>query len=184
MPLHDVAPGSVFLTKIFDKTLGAAASSFDTGANGIDAGFSALQVYLYARTSRSSTTDGVKVTLNGDTGNNYDSQIIQGSGATAVAAQYNAIGFFYNSNLAALPGDTTTANVFGVLELVIPAYDQTTGFKSGRFILSQPDEANTLQSTTAASLWRSTAAINQITISPSVGPNFKAGSRLLIYGLP
>lgn len=167
-------------TTLFDQTLGADSPSIDTGANGVAQTSQHLLVLLYLRYTGAVTNATSNLTLNGDTGAHYDRNnitITGGATSGSAAAAETAIG-------VVIPGTSVArAALFCSALLFIPAYTQTTGEKMVLHYSGFSD------STTANSIlqirptnWRSTAAVNQVTIGVSSN-NLKAGSRMTVYGL-
>lgn len=176
---HDTSPGAVFLTKIFDQTLAAAAASIDTGAI-IPAGFSALEILTYVRGDAAATGFNVTLQFNGDTGANYDERWIRNTGNTTNASSSaGATGVDVNYG----PAASAAANYFSAGWARIPAYDNTTGYKAGVASFGDPSVSGAQQTWAETFVWKSTSAINRIKMLCNTG-NFVAGSRLIIYGLP
>jgi hypothetical protein len=176
--ISGAAPGISSLI-LFDQTLAGAAASIDTGANGIAQTCEGLLIQIIARTTEVAIQSSVLLTVNGDGGGNYDytrtgTLNATVSGGTTLAATSWAL-------LCA--GDSAQAGAASYLTLVIPAYRQTTFHKVAQ-------ESEYLPHSTAANdqlqnrglRWRSTAAINQFTVTAGAG-QLKAGSRMTVYGL-
>jgi hypothetical protein len=179
------SPGGAGIAKLFDQLLTADTASFDTGLDGVllPGGYSALEVLIYSRTDEAVTNSQINLIFNNDSGStNYDLIRVQNSNTTVTGAVSNA-----RANLFFIvAGASCTANVFSVSRIVIPNYAGTTGFKVAEFTSYIPDE-------TAANMfiqifggqWRSTAAINRLGLTTNTGAkNFKAGSRVTVYGMP
>lgn len=110
--------------------------------------------------------------LNSDTGSNYSRTIVSGNGTSAISNRTsNATKAFLN--------DGVTANVPSSQIVNIMNYSNTTTYKT---IISRsnstPDAAQAL-----VNLWRSTAAINSITILFDRASTFNAGSTFTLYGI-
>jgi len=172
--------GAGGLTQLFDSTLSADAATIDTGASGIAAGYRAIQVAIIARTSEAVALSSILVTFNGDTGANYDRQIV--AGANAIASASVAIA---SSNYATnVPGDSGDAGSAGSLFMTIPDYAATTFQKVANAHLALlQNTANNNRVRADAVRWRSTSAINQITVTAGSG-NLRAGSSLTVWGMP
>jgi hypothetical protein len=163
---------------IYNTTLGVAAASIDV--TGINATYAHLRVVLYGRGDTAATEISVGMRFNGDTAANYDSEYVQGNGGTPQAAQTLADTSIACGLVAAA---SATAGVFDGADFVIPAYAGTTGQKvvSGTYTTKR-GTAGGLFAAAFGGWWRSTAAINQITLFPTAG-NFVAGTRLSIYAM-
>lgn len=179
MPFNQAgSSGSGGLVPLFDSTLGGDAASIDTGAGGITANHGCLHVYIIARTADAGASGPLNLTLNNDTGANYDMQNVNGVNVTAAAgnqlaqAQWNTI----------VHGSGGTANYASIWELTIPGYDQTTFFKTGILLAGISDGTAANQLATIFHVgYRSTTAISRMKIAGGTA-NLKAGSRLTIYG--
>jgi hypothetical protein len=167
--------------KLFDQTLGADALIIDTGAGGIAAGYGVLDVFIYGRTDEAAGGTECYVRLNADGGNNYDWQRISGSSTTLSASNQVADAGWD----AFVSGGANAANTFGMIHLEIPAYDNTVGFKAGRWTDGFADGGGGTGRVAARSgTWRNTAAISRLSVQPAFSGTvkFKAGSRMIIYG--
>lgn len=166
--------------KLFDQTLAVDALSIDTGAGGIPSGYGVLDVFIYGRTDEVNQGTECHVRLNGDAGANYDWQRISAS-ATAVAAS-STVDNGWDGFVA---GGSAVANVFGMIHLVIPAYDNTVGFKTGRWTDGFADVSGASGRIAAKSgTWRNTGAITRLSVQAAFSGTvkLKAGSRMMIYG--
>lgn len=170
------------LVKLFDSTLGVAAASIDTGANGIAAGHADLIVLIYVRTDRAATQDNINIRVNADSGADYDLLRLQGASTTASSLAIVAATAFTGQALT-VSSASAVAGEFSAAQLFIPSYANTVGFKTANVHASTPDEtgANCVVALFAAQ-WRSTAAISRMAITPVAGTNLVTGSRLAIYG--
>lgn len=134
-----------------------------------------MQIHFICRTSDAS--GNVNITLNGDTGAHYDLERVIGGNLTASANNAVAAAQWQFSG----EGSGNTANYAASGIITIPGYSNTTFFKSGNIVFS------TLETTGGGCIvhadgcvWRSTAAINQVTITGNAG-NLIAGSALYVY---
>lgn len=171
--------GAGAVVMLSDTTLGADTASFDVQS--ISASYKHLQLVLLARGTTSATEEGLALRFNNDSGGNYDTQIAYGLGAGAGAFEALA---GTSAGLHAMPAATAPASAFGMATILIPGYAETTRHKTGVAEIYRRATAVTgglLRSTSGFS-WRSTAAINRVTIFPGAN-NFLAASRLTIYGL-
>jgi malate synthase len=110
--------------------------------------------------------------LNSDTGSNYSRTLLSGNGTSAISNRANnATKIFLN--------DGVTANVPSSQIVNIMNYSNTTTYTTaiGRSN-STSDAAQTIVST-----WRSTAAVNSITILFDRTATFNAGATFTLYGI-
>jgi hypothetical protein len=172
------------VTKLYDTTLGSNTANFDITS--IPAGYGALQIIVRLRTDRAALNDVVKLTLNADTGANYDYSVDlwaggAASGSSAIAnAQAQAFA-------GRAPSATAPANVFSASEIFIPGYDDASNQKSGVGKVHWRDAntgATSVVSGTFGFDWRSNSAITRITLAPNTGTVFITGSRVIVYGMP
>lgn len=165
---------------LFDQTLITDTASIDTGAAGIAGGYDVLEVWILARTDEITSQSTLAVTVNNDTGNNYDLQNVRGQGTTpgagadTAAARWNTV----------VPGASDQANQAGVIRMTFPSYTQTTFFKTAEMTAAYNDStgANEFAGTYALT-WRNTAAITRMKIAGTGTVKLKAGTRLLIFGV-
>jgi hypothetical protein len=145
--------------------------------------YASLLLYTVLRDdSAGAGLTAASVRFNGDAGANYDVQYLEGQGSTAGAGESYA-----NTSLG-LPLEATNGNPAGLFcegEFSIPSYAGVVANKSmlgvttSKIGVSSGNE----RTRTAGGHWRSSAAINRITITPGLGSNFVAGSRVTLYGM-
>lgn len=174
------SPGAVAAAKIFDLTLGADAAQIDTGAGEIPPIFSALQIVMSLRHTVAATNEVVIARFNNDSGTNYYSNDSQSIGGSQANTESDAANFM---RVGHSPGSTAPANFFCATVGFIHEYASTTKAKSysgqSSFLTATTNGAGWSLCTAH---WSGTAAIHQITFLPGTA-NFKAGSRITIYGL-
>jgi len=138
-----------------------------------------MLLIAWLRSDLANVTEKVGVRFNNDSGANYSTQSVIGTGAAVVTQQTLGGTSAFQTNVC---GDTANANEFTPLVIFIPNYASTTAAKtvyagSGR---RQQSEVWMITSTWFAAV----AAINRITLIPTLGGvNWKAGSRLSGYGI-
>lgn len=110
--------------------------------------------------------------INGDTASNYSQTYLSGDGTSAISGRRTSQTYMRLTNYT----DTAT---YGGNNLILQFmnYSNTTTYKT------MLERANTAQAATEATvnLWRSTAAINSVSIYQSV--NFPSGSTFTLYGI-
>jgi hypothetical protein len=129
-----------------------------------------LIVQVIARTDRASTGDNAALRFNGDSGSNYNEQVLVGTGAATAAARSDSQTQLPNSIRVAAAGDA--AGVFTGGALLIPEYANVARHKLT--IGTNGDADDYVQVVTGR--WASTAAIISVTVLPGTGPNFVANS--------
>jgi hypothetical protein len=122
------------------------------------------------------STSGVQdclIQLNSDTGNNYSSTFLYGTGSSAASTRQSNNPYGYGDYVGAI--FTTNFNN----EIVqFMNYSNTTTNKT--FISRANQASNGVDA--IVNLWRSTAAINTIKLFPSA-QNFAIGSTFTLYGI-
>lgn len=164
---------------------GSDKASIDTGSDTPDAGSNdwsggdRLEIYLYARTDETAVASSVNITLNNDTGGNYDIQSVAGASTTASAVSLVAQSNFQFS----VDGASAAANVFAVIELCAVNYTGTVGFKPISAFQGRPETTAANQRVAALTgQYRSTSAITRFAVTPNTaGKKLKVGTQLLIY---
>lgn len=159
-------PAGSTYTPIATTTLGSTAASYTFSS--IPSTYTDL-VIVY---EGSQTGNGdARIQYNGDTAANYSETVVKGNGTAASSARSTNGNFSYIAYTDQSIGRTN-------IIVQIQNYANTTTYKTclSRF--------NTAGSTVGAivGMWRSTAAINSITISTSVFA-FSAGSTFTLYGI-
>jgi hypothetical protein len=131
-----------------------------------------LKIVLSGRTTDSGATTAV-ITFNG-LSTNLSSKLIVSTGSSVIAGTATNIPVRINWS-------TSTSSVFGNSEIYIPNYI------SANLKVVSSDSVNENNATEAymtlgSHLWNATAAINQVTITPSTG-NFVQYSTATLYGI-
>jgi hypothetical protein len=175
------------LQYLYDNRVTKIAESIAVGAVAninllsIPQGYRNLFIDYQLRGDVAATNAQLYVQFSADTGANYDSELIDGSGSAAWAAAEGVAQT--QMGLAIICGSTAPASVAGAGRIVIPNYAATT-FHKNALCHAGFKLANTttnIQVGVAAGFWRSTAAITSILLKPSSG-NFVAGSSVQLYG--
>lgn len=139
-----------------------------------------LRLVCSARTDRGNNGDAILLQFNGDTGNNYSTRSLYGTGGSAVSAAWSSVSGIYLVQAAA--GSSDTANTFGSSETYIPNYAGSTN-KSVSHAGNSENNAATSYMSVDAGLWSNTAAITSIVLKPFNGTNFRSGSSFILYGI-
>jgi hypothetical protein len=162
-----MAAGSTY-TPIATQTLGSAASSVTFSS--ISQGYTDL--ILVSQTSISSGSANFVLQFNSDTGSNYSSTHLSGTGSVAVSTRFTS-------------ATSITITNYGYLETTLGSYiTQIQNYSNNTTYKTVLARANTTSNGVNAcvGLWRSTAAINSINIFPSTS-TFPTGSTFSIYGI-
>jgi hypothetical protein len=162
-----MAAGSTY-TPIATTTLGSAASSYSFTS--IPSTYTDLILVFNGTCSTGLTS--FNLTFNSDGANNYSQTRIYGNGSTAYSER--------QSNVSSMVvGVVSTNRSMNILQ--IQNYSNTTTNKT---VLSRQNIANDPDVSVAAGvgLWRSTAAINTITLT-APPYNFQTGATFTLWGI-
>jgi hypothetical protein len=132
-------------------------------------------VFTGNSTNTGSSTNGMRCRVNGDTGSNYSVTYLNGDGSTASSSRDTSTTYF-------IPGEIgqTSNTAPTVLIMQLMNYANSTTYKT---ILSKVSIATSITQA-SVSLWRSTSAINSVTLSRDFGTNqLKSGSTATLYGI-
>ena len=155
---------------IASQTLASTATSITFSS--IPATYTDLVVVFQGGVA--SATANLMAWINNDTAANYSSTVLYGNGSTPTSGRASSVSKMYLSGLAVI--DTTLA-ASAVVNFM--NYANTTTNKS---VLARTSNA-TQMTGASVSLWRSTAAINRIDLSPDAAVNFIIGSTFSLYGI-
>ncbi len=163
---------------------GSDKASIDTGVDTAGAGTTdwtngdVLEVWIVGRMDSAATADNFLITVNNDTGANYDRQTIVGQNTSAIAGA----NLLRNDWPLTMHGAGGTANYASSIRMSIPGYAGTTFYKIGEVFDAQPDGTASSGAIQGAYLgWRSTAAITRMKIAAPGSDKFKVGTIILIY---
>lgn len=166
-------------------TVGAGGSS-SISFSSIPSTYKHLQIRYLAQTSRA-TYDGnyLKVNFNSDTGSNYYyGHQLEGDGANAISW---ANGAGTAAFIERITNNQMGSSIFagGITDIL--DYADTNKYKTLRsligFDLNGAPNSYSGRIDLASALWRSTSAINSITIAPGVSSNFTQYSHFALYGV-
>lgn len=155
-------------------------TSFDF--TGIAATFRHLLLIGQVRNSQAAVAEELEATFNADSGNNYNSQTVEGVNATPGAV---AVALADHMPIGPMPGSTAEANHAGEFRMEIPFYAETDFFKT---VLSQSghvpnDTVANFSIQFSTFVWQNTSAITRITIQGANAAAFVSGSRVSLYGI-
>jgi hypothetical protein len=153
--------------KIATTTVSGSSTSTIT-LNSISGSFTDL--VLISNWSNSSSSTDTVIRFNNDSGGNYSSTTLIGTGSSASSVRYsNTSGVYISYN-------TGTADRYGITQ--IQNYSNTTTYKT---FLNRGNSAS-VDVQAVVGLWRSTSAITRIDLVNNAGV-FNAGSTFTLYGI-
>ncbi len=120
--------------------------------------------------------DYVRIRFNGDTGTNYSSVGLRGNGSAATSSAFTSQTGIY---LGTAQGGTTTIPFLAKVNI----FSYANGTYKTVLIDYSNDKNGTGSVERHSGLWRSTSAINSITVYSNGGNNFNSGSTATLYGI-
>jgi hypothetical protein len=172
--------------KLYDYTVaGSDKASIDTNVDGTTvanfAGYDILEVFAIVRTDDAAAIAGVSVSVNNDSGSNYNWHQWYVTNTTVAVDPHAAADTSWSCFNA--HGSGGTANYATPIRLVIPAYAGTTFYKTGEATMMMVDATAANKRLLIVSLgWLNTAAITRLKIAAQGTAKLKVGSRLIVYG--
>jgi len=163
-------------TLIASNTLSSDTSSVTFSP--IPSTYTDLVLKYSVRSSSSSTTDDLFLTVNG-TSANYSQTRLSGDGASASTGRFSASSEFVLGDISAATG---TSNTFSSGEFYLPSYTVAQNKPASNF-LAQEQNGTTAYLRIIAALWSNTSTVTSITFSLNSGPNFVSGSSFFLYGI-
>jgi hypothetical protein len=165
------------LTSAFDSTLGSDGTFSFTSIAGSG---KALLVVGSVRLKNSSLLDNLLCRVNNDTGSNYYSTAVSGSGSSVTGAEALAA---TSATIARVPANTGTASWAGGFAMFIPNYAGTT-FMKPVFVLSYgPGDTSSGDELVRMMgfIWISASAITRLDFFGATTANCATGSRITGY---
>jgi hypothetical protein len=164
-----MAAGNTY-TQIASTTLGSAASSVTFSS--IAGTYTDLVIVVQAAVTTGSVA--LRMQFNSDTGANYSSTWITGNGSAASSSRTSGTTYMKIDENTGM--NTTLGQGLNIINVM--NYANATTFKTA---LTRPNRAD-LGVDAFVGLWRSTAAINSITLLTS-SSTFVSGSTFNLYGI-
>jgi hypothetical protein len=187
MSISSLRTGAIGISAALDNNYMEPIASTLVGAGGINSiifndipqTYKHLQVRLIVRTNRASAGDFVRLNLNSDTSSSYSFHGLSGDGSSP-SAYSGANATFLDVERVA--GNSATASVFGAAVVDILDYQNINKNKTIRS-LGGIDNNGSGELHFNSGCWRSTDAVNSITISQGLGTLFNQHSRFSLYGI-
>ena len=172
---HLFAPSGAY-DSIATTTLSSPAASITFSS--IPATYTHLQIRGIARSTAAAGPRAVYLRFNSDTGNNYASHRLEGSGTSASAAALTSQPYIH---IYDNPAANQTASVFSSIVLDILDYANTSKNKTARF-LNGFDANGSGYIGFQSGLWMNTTAVTSITFTLEAG-DFAQYSQIALYGI-
>ena len=154
---------------------GSSSISFSS----IPSTYQHLQLRFIARSTTVATQSVAYMQFNSDTAANYSYHELTGQGSTAGA---NGSANVTGPRIAIYPAASSTASMFGAGVIDILDYKDTNKYKTYRS-LNGNDQNGSGYVILVSGNWRSTSAINAITIGDNSGGNFVQYTQVALYGI-
>jgi hypothetical protein len=155
-------------------TVSTSAASYTFSS--IPSSYTDLVLVISARSTKTTaTSDTTSIRFNGDTGSNYSNTNLYAISTPVSNRRSNDSQWFAGE----MSTDGEASNIFTPLIVNILNYSNTSTYKVS---VDRVSNASLPQVGISSCLWRSTSAINSITIYPA-GGNFVSGSTLTLYGI-
>lgn len=126
--------------------------------------------------------NGIKITVNSDTGANYAYHVLYGNGTSAVASASTSQNNIY-ANIGL--GNGNAADLFSPVIIDLLDYQSTT--KNKTFRIFGGNDTNTASTSYTielqSGLWMSTSAVTSITLQPNSAVNFVNKTTFALYGI-
>jgi hypothetical protein len=168
-------PNNYILLQQIILSQSAASVTFD---NLPTSGYTDLKIVTSARGDSANVYNYCRIRFNGDTGSNYNMQILYGD--NGVAGSTPASGTSITGGLYA--GSSSTTNTFSNSEWYIPNYRGSTQKSLSIDAVSENNSSTSSNGYLTAASWTGTAAITSATLLPNSG-NFVANSTFSLYGV-
>jgi len=145
-------------------------------------GFKSLQLRCLHKTNRTGSLDGLKMTFNSDTANNYSKQYMYATGTATTGFTQNQQGYIQIDSSTA---SGQNANHFGVSIVDIFGYSDTGMFTTTRNLggVSEDDGTGSQEVDWEGGVWASTAKVASIQITPYLGTLISQYSKFYLYGI-
>ena len=157
---------------------GVASVTFSS----IPSTYTHLQIRGISKSNRVDLYDGIQIQLgNGsvDTGANYNNHHVYGDGSSAVSGSLDTPG---NGLLVWLIAGNSSSNAWAGTVTDILDYANTNKFKTARTLNGMDNNGNGVAGLSSGA-WRSTAAVDTITLKPRYGTSWNQYTQFALYGI-
>ncbi|KVO11711.1 hypothetical protein WJ73_19365 [Burkholderia ubonensis] len=174
------------MTLIISQVLSSAASTVTFSS--IPQTYNRLMLKMYARTSGTGTSSaGVTIQLNGDTGSNYSCNFTQNIGSAGSVAAYAPSSNSTSNYIGDIPQGGTNAADIGIIEVTFDEYTNASfysvGMLRGSLMRTANGSGGVVTCAGGTIVHQSAAALTSMTILAPSSDNFASGSIFRLYGL-
>jgi len=161
-------------TPIATTTLGSAAASYTFSS--IPSTYTDLVLVFNGGTT--SNGPSMLIRVNGDTGSNYSDTALDGTGSSAISTRHS------NGTYINVTNDIGIAGTLGAQTSIIhfQNYANTTTYKTVLVRANNATSSGYPGVSAVVGMWRSTSAINSITLT-TASTTFLAGSTFTLWGI-
>ena len=170
--------GSGDCVKIMETNFAATVASLSVSLVGQN--YRSLRVDFTGRGTTAATSANLLLQFNGDGGANYDYELMYANASTATGSESFGQTSIYSGNMSA---DSAPAGVSASCSITIPHFTNTVWNKESRTIgnLKFGTSSGNIYSLAYAGYWRSSAAVTNLTFTPSAG-SFQTNTMFTIWG--
>jgi hypothetical protein len=163
--------------------------SYSVGAGGVSSinipvpsGYKSIQLRCLHKTNRGGSLDGLKMTFNSDTANNYSKQYMYATASATSGFAQNTQGYIQVDSSTA---SQQNANHFGVSIVDIFGYNDSAMFTTTRNLggVSKDDGTGGPEIDWEGGVWASTSTVSSIQIAPYLGTTILQNSKFYLYGI-
>ena len=158
-------------------TLGSSQSSVTFSS--IPSTYKHLQLRAFGKTDVAGSGDYFRIRFNSDTATNYSTHFLSGDGLSIPVGGTANTSSMYATRFS---GNSGATNIFGAGVVDILDYADTNKYKTVR-TLGGVDTNGGGELFYSSGNWRSTSAVNAITLFPNVGSNFMQYTSIALYGI-
>ena len=171
---------------VIDHTdFGASASEWEE--TGISGSYDHLYLVASLRSDRATNYDTLALQLNGETGTDYSYTRLYCDGSLSNTVRAARVSGAAHVQLYDITGATNTADTFANLTVWIPHYANTANYKQVMGFLGRSTMSAVQyywnEAFTGGMMTADTAAITEIRLFPTTGPNFVQYSSVTLYGV-
>jgi hypothetical protein len=183
-PILGIIASGISSSKAITGSFESIATANGTGSSGtitfssIPSTYSHLQIRAFAHSTRTAGTDaGITMTVNSDSGSSYSRHILYGNGSTVTASAASSTTTFYNYDITADNGNSSTYTAF-IIDFL--NYADGNKYKTLRS-LHGFDKNGSGQIALVSGNWRSISAISSVSF---VTDNyFTTATNFALYGI-